>query len=344
MLVLGAGSSKNFGFPLGLGLRDTLARDLNIKLDDMGSKLECGSYEIYQALEHLVYLSDDRLGNTIQHRQAALQIASAMRFSSSIDEYIERHRSDRYRADCAKLGIAKAIVEAERSSNIYIDRSSGQVGLPTSSADSWLAFLLRDLTRGLETEDLHQAFRNIFVVNFNYDRCVEYFVFHWLKQVYELSDHAAGAIAQSLNIYHPYGSLGNLEYHDSGQTVPFGSQPRPSTLVDIARRIRTYSEAQDDDTSLSLAHEKIAKCKNLVFLGFGFLVENLNLLALPASMSRTTISFYASTFELAEPKWDLAKSRVSKACRVTSPQGTFARNFNGDCEEFWNEFGEILVQ
>ena len=75
ILVLGAGASFGFGLPLGSGLRNAIATDLNIMFDDWGSNLQSGSHEIVEALRIIVRENDGQRGNINPHRLAAVQIA-----------------------------------------------------------------------------------------------------------------------------------------------------------------------------------------------------------------------------------------------------------------------------
>lgn len=343
VLVLGAGSSKKFGLPLGDELREYIAKDLNIRFDDFSRRLKNGSATIVEALRLLVRKEDGGSGDINHHRAAAVQISGAMGLSSSIDEYIERHRNDTFRADCAKLAIAKAIVEAERGSTLYTDPNRNN-GRPNPSADqSWLAMFFRDITRGLEKTDLKNAFRNIYIINFNYDRCVEHFVNYWLQQVYELNALEAVEIVRTLRIYHPYGSLGELAYQNASSNIPFGAEVTAHRLIHMAKRIRTYSEAREDDAALSYAHTKISQAESLIFLGFGFLQQNLELLAVPPSNTRDSLTYYASTTGIPEPRWELFQKRLVSACNVVTDE-VIGHAYAGDCEEFWNEYGEPLIE
>ena len=103
LLVLGAGASQGFGLPLGLGLRNTIADDLNILFHDWGNSLEKVGPEIVEALRSLVQKDEMGRRDINPHRHAAVQISGAMRLSSSIDEYIERHKDDILKVECAKL-------------------------------------------------------------------------------------------------------------------------------------------------------------------------------------------------------------------------------------------------
>lgn len=342
ILVLGAGASYGFGLPLGSGLRTTIADDLNIKFDDWGKGLESGSPAIVEALRSLVRTDDGRQGDINPHRHAAVQISGSMRLSGSIDEYIERHKRDLKKVECAKLAIAKAILQAERSSSIYAD-PQGRNDPFENAAESWLAYLLRDLTRGLGKDDLSVAFENLTIINFNYDRCVEHFAYHWFQRVYDLSEAESAVVCNDLRIYHPYGSLGPLPQQGATAAVPYGGKLSPQRLVDIASRIQTYSEAIDEMTQPGFVASDLRAAKRVVFLGFGFWPQNVRVLGAGAS-KRATLRCYASTEGIRQPRLELIQTALASAMHVEAPDGLVFDHVAGNCEAFWNEFGDVIAQ
>lgn len=341
VLVLGAGSSFGFGLPLGSGLRKTIASDLNIMFDDWGSKLQSGSYQIVEALRILARTDEGRQGDINPHRQAAVQIAGSMGLSSSIDEYIERHKDDRLKVECAKLAIAKAILEAERKSTIYADPRQGRDPLENAS-ESWLAYLLRDLTRGVGKGDLNSAISNVAIIDFNYDRCFEHFVYYWLQRIYDLTEAESATVCKSIKIYHPYGFLGPLPY-ESHQGIPFGGEIHPNRLIEIASRIKTYSEAVDEVAEPSFVRSDLAGARRLVFLGFGFHAQNIRILGASGG-TRTTLRCYATTEGIREPRLEIIKSQLASSMHVEAPNGLFFDHVRGSCEAFWEEYGDVVLQ
>lgn len=342
ILVLGAGTSFGFGLPLGSGLRTTISTDLNIMFDDWGSSLQSGSHEIVGALRLLVKSQDGTRGDINPHRLAAIQISRSMSLSSSIDEYIERHKDDTLKIQCAKLAIAKAILEAERGSSIYADPAKRQDPLDRAS-ESWLAYLLRDLTRGYAKSDLADSISKITIINFNYDRCVQHFAYHWLQRIYDLSEAEAANICKGLKIYHPYGSLGHLPHEAGSGSVPFGAEVSPQRLVEIAARIQTYSEAVGELTEPSFVGSDLATARRLVFLGFGFHSQNIQVLGAGGG-KRTTLRCYASTAGIRAPRPEIIKSQIADAMQVQAPDGLFFEHVADSCEKFWEEFGDVLLQ
>lgn len=343
ILVLGAGASQGFGLPLGSGLRTTIADDLNIMFDrDWGHSLESGSPEIVDALRLIVRTEDGTSGNINPHRTAAVQISRSMRLSSSIDEYIERHKKDSKKVVCAKFAIAKAILEAERKSTIYAD-PQGRNDPFENAADSWLAYMLRDLTSGLGRDDLSSAFENLTIINFNYDRCVEHFAYHWFQRVYDLTEAESAVVCNDLRIYHPFGSLGPLPQQGASASVPFGGKSNAQRLIDIASRIQTYSEAVDEMTEPGFVASDLRAAKRLVFLGFGFHRPNIRILGAGAT-KRATLRCYATTEGIAEPRLELIRSQLAAAMHVEAPDGLFFENVKGNCEALWDEYGAVLTQ
>lgn len=203
VLIVGAGASQKFGFPLGNELKLQIAENLNIMFDRFGQNLQSGSYDIVQALRLLV---KDKGGSDINpHRSGAISISRAMRLSGSIDEFVERHADDPVVADCAKLAIAKVILEHEKNSPIYFEHKEYYEDFIGDASESWLAYLLRDITRRCSRKKLSSAFRNLFIINFNYDRCVEHFSYLWFQQVYGLSEQEAAEVTRQIRVYHPFG-------------------------------------------------------------------------------------------------------------------------------------------
>ena len=341
-LIVGAGASHAFGLPLGAGLRTILAKELDIRFDHFGSRLESGSYDIVEAIRLLVRQRDAGQGSINPHRQAAVQIAESMPFSSSIDEYVERHRDNSLKSECAKLGIGKAILDAERSSSLF-PKDNGEKRSPIENATgSWIAAFLRDVTRGLTRSDIPSAMQQFSVINFNYDRCFEVFVLHWLQRVYEFSESEAWEIVSMIPIWHPYGTLGSLRTGSENEPIPFGAEPRPHRLLSIMHRIRTYSEAFDVGQDRDRAIQLLMGSGKLVFLGFGFHKQNMDLLELPKGSSRATFRCYATAKDLPNATWQICRERIRKSLNVAN-DGLFLESSPSTCEAFWNEFGETII-
>jgi hypothetical protein len=341
ILVLGAGASQGFGLPLGADLRSVIADDLNIMFDDWGSELQSGSYRIVEALRAIVRSEDGRQGDINLHRQAAVQIARSMPLSGSIDEYIERHSDDLLKVLCAKLAIAKAILEAERKSSIFSEaHREDYLG---SVQDCWLALLLRDVTRGLGKSALKNAFSDLTIVNFNYDRCVQHFAYHWFQRMYDLVPQEAAEICKSIQIYHPYGRLGPLSYEHANGSVPYGADVTASRLLQMASGIRTYSEVAENIADSDTLTDHFANADRVVFLGFGFHRQNVEVLA-PIAKGRSFLRCYATAAGIRKARLELIESRVRSTLGQIYRSDVSFNVVSGNCEDLWQEYGELIVR
>lgn len=342
VLILGAGASYQFGLPLGIDLKSTIADDLRIMFDEFGRGLKSGCPHIVEALRILTRNPDTgERGDINPHRAVAVRISQAMRPSGSIDEYVERHRNDPKYAECAKLAIAKAILEGERNSTLHSDYFD-EDDFVGENAETWLSMMLRDLTKRLTSDSIINAFDNLFVVNFNYDRCFEHFTFLWLKQMYGFADQEAGEICSRIAIYHPYGKLADLPFENPSQNAAFGGKITGEKLIRLSRNIRTYSESVADEKSLTLVHAAVAEAKKLVFLGFGFHEPNLEILSSPKASERSSLRCYATSMGIPLPRLELDKANISSHFRINQ-SGLFFEHVPDSCEEFWRQYGDVIV-
>src|SRR5262249_5945616 len=137
-----------------------------------------GSDEIARALSTASERTNIPLSDLFR---AGRHIAQGVRYARSIDSYIHTHRHDKAIKVCAKIAIVSRIVDHERRSSVFIDASKGIKKFQDDKKVrvSWLHDLMHLLHQGLmAAENLDQLFQNVTIVNFNYDRCIEQFL--WL--------------------------------------------------------------------------------------------------------------------------------------------------------------------
>jgi hypothetical protein len=127
---------------------------------------------------------------------------------------------------------------------------------------------------------------------FNYDRCLELVLRNAVMSYYGVDGSvAAGIVKESVEIIHPYGSLGPLPILARDGSTPFGAAD--VDLVKVASGIQTFTEAVDSSV-VSQAKSAVENADVLVFLGFGFLPQNVDLIA--PGESRKAMRLHATTF------------------------------------------------
>ncbi|MBL8831539.1 MAG: hypothetical protein JNL71_04050 [Rhodospirillales bacterium] len=281
LFVLGAGSSTEFDLPDGQKLATQIVKDLNIYFEDFTPRVSSGSQEIANAIR--LHAPSE----VNQHRGAAVQISAGLPFANSIDTFMESHKDDPYIQVCGKLAIVKSILEAEHKSQLYLDPNRNQqekFSFPRLK-ETWISKLMRSLSEGISKHETAKAFENISFINFNYDRCVEQFFFHAMKARFTLSDEAAAEAMQALTIVHPYGTIGNLPWQKRSETVEYGQfKPSPELLLTLSKRIRTFTEGSASKDLKSTIVKLISEAELIVFLGFAYHKQNMQLLTPDADL------------------------------------------------------------
>ena len=98
---------------------------------------------------------------------------------------------------------------------------------------------------------------------------------------------------KTVTIIHPYGSIGSIE------RVPFGvSEHNPTNYVSLASEIKTYTEQVEDKTALVQMQNCVDSAECIVFLGFAYHEQNMDLLRPDKPLARKEI--YGIAFGMSE--------------------------------------------
>jgi hypothetical protein len=273
-LIVGAGASAELGLPSGVELLSRVAQGFDFSR--FGTELQTkDSVILGQYLGKL----GTRLGkNEAAIREAAERIRIACKLCSSIDSLIEQYGDDQLIAASGKLAIVHFICQAEARSVLRLTpRVAGD--LPVQGADNWLFQLAQLVTSGVSKSRVAQCFDDLTIISFNYDRSIEHFMPHALVMAYGMElGEAQKLVGSKLRVIHPYGSIGRLPWQ-AGDTpdLEWGTE-QPWNIHNLAVGIRTASEVQRDQNTLRTIRAAVSGAKRIVFLGFGFQPQNVDLL------------------------------------------------------------------
>lgn len=174
---------------------------------------------------------------------------------------------------------------AERDSSLFSD--DGDSVNFENTKGTWFAKLAKLLRENCRADGLSERLSHLALIIFNYDRCFEHFLSHDLKGYYGIPMADAEQLVKNIEIYHPYGTVGDLPGWSLGRReVPFGSEVDAETLVDVAGKLKTFTERVAEDESLSKMRTLVATADRLVFLGFAYWRMNLDLIMPIGNTSR----------------------------------------------------------
>lgn len=305
VVVIGAGASKEFNLPTGEELKDKISKISDIEFDDFNMNLLRGDPDIVRCLYEL---SNNR--DISAHLEAAWQIRNNMPLAPSIDNFLHTHQENNEIVEFGKVAIVKAILDAEAKSLLLTERNNqGNYQLKANSVkDTWLSRLFQILVAGRSFDDFLKAMENITFISFNYDRCIHQFIFHAAKSYFGLGASQDARLIQTLDILYPYGSIGEFQHYHDGQTN-FGAKLREQQLVTASKRIRTFTEGSEPER-VSAIHEAFEAAEVAIFLGFGFLPLNMELLFGEEMFEAKKV--LATSFGMSENSKDTLTSELSK--------------------------------
>jgi hypothetical protein len=276
-IVVGAGASKEYSFPIGSELKQQIIKLLNIRFEH-GFRQDSGDDLIVEAFRRICRPANEDVN---QYLHASWRIRDSLSQAPSIDQFIHTQRGDSRIETCGKLAIVRAILKAEAGSSLYIPRGGRSDTLNFNRTENtWLDALFRVVIDGCAEGDLDERFSALSLIVFNYDRCVEHYLFYALRNYYEISAARAAELIGHIRIFHPYGSVGALPWQGASEHMAYGAEPTAEQLLTLKDRIKTFTEGTDPDSSdLVRIRAALGFAPRVLFLGFAYHQLNLALLA-----------------------------------------------------------------
>jgi hypothetical protein len=279
--VIGAGSGFDIGMPLGFDL---------IKTIEHNAKFKAEHGRIVGDPEALVQsMFCEQIPGTLNLRRrqdqqsiygANVRIRDATNLVGSIDDYVNLHNSDENLVRAAKIQIAYAILSSERKCALR----PTQVGYNASDLKrldkTWMFDFFKMISKPSNSQNPEDIFKNISIINFNYDRCLEQFLISAIGKLYNIEVAEAARLVRDADIVHPYGQVGDLPViRPTEDSVEFGDNTGFQSITRASNLIKTYTEQVNSEVTTRIKN-MINNCTRVVFLGFGFHRQNIDLLSI----------------------------------------------------------------
>jgi hypothetical protein len=150
-------------------------------------------------------------------------IVSGLPRADSIDSYLDTHRNNRAAVLCGKLAIIEILLRYERDSKLYHkkipwifeplrgDIKSSKLDFPQyredAIKDSWLDPFYKIIFSGVREDDAEDIFRNVKLIIFNYDRCVELTLPISIANFLHVDYNRACELARHIEVIHQHFSI-----------------------------------------------------------------------------------------------------------------------------------------
>ena len=262
-----------------------------------------GDGDILEALQHFMRDQPSMMG----YWDAARRIREGILFSRSIDAFIDVHRDDERIQKLGKLAIAKTILEQEQRCHMYIAPPGSAFHDVPRLGKSWFVNFVRGLNEGVRREEIGRIFDKVSFVIFNYDRCVEHFLYNALQMHYGVDADKAKSLMKTLTVLHPYGKIAELPW-ENVNGIPFGFAASRSNLLAMVDQIKTYTEQLENNDTHEAIKQEIESAETLVFLGFSYL--DLNMQVLDPGTACATHNVFGTAFGVSESDVEQIEGRI----------------------------------
>jgi hypothetical protein len=317
VFVVGAGASAECALPTGASLKEQIANGVRFRFDY--SDLKSGEVGLLRALKRQ-FSNDQKQVDSFT--AAGNELSETISTFPSIDEALHWWKARQEIVQLGKIAIAFYILEAERRSSLALKPESGRVNVDNVS-ETWLQSFLSIAIATLERKSVASAFDNVTIVNFNYDRTIEQYLYWALQQRAGVVEQDARLAVSRLKIIRPYGSIGNLEWGEN-PAVRFGANEQDSNIFSVSKNIRTFTEQTDHSTVQQAIDDAMETAHVVVFLGFGFHQQNLALLSPGVGKSRSSVrTILATVFEVDERNYPAIQERLYNSLALR-PQALLA--------------------
>lgn len=220
---------------------------------------------------------------------------------------------------CGKLAIVQSILKAERRSALYVDpirNDDLDLSMPQLQ-EAWYVPLMRAITESAAKDNFDELFSNLTFVIFNYDRCVEVFLYRALRRYYGVSANAASSLLNKVNFLHPYGVVGKLTWQTGdGLKIGYGAEVNSRDLLELSSGIRTFSERVDAGEFLDLMRSEMALADTIVYLGFSYHPQNMELLSVDGAGRARRV--FGSAYGISESDKNVIKKSIVKSLKPTA--------------------------
>jgi hypothetical protein len=185
VFIVGAGASKEAGLPIGSELKKLIATALDVKVTRSYPQLISGDHDIYEALRRTADHDPTQRDLLRSLQSACWKIRDAMPQASSIDSFMDVHSYDKHIELCGKLAIVRTVLEAEAKSILFVDPLQAKQRINSESIEStWFNSFCQRLIESCKPSDLAERLSSVVLIIFNYDRCIEHFLYHALQNFY----------------------------------------------------------------------------------------------------------------------------------------------------------------
>lgn len=274
VLVLGAGASKPYDFPIGSELKTKILthRGQNRYPDNLTEAL------------HRKNITSEKYSAFLNDFWKAGPV--------TIDSFLETRAEHQ---EAGKIAIAFALIHQENESTLFDS---------DSTKGKWYDYLFEKMYYVMGSDGIHRPVtldefgtNQISVITFNYDRSFEHYLFTLLCNLTNAPPTQVAEVVNRFRIIHVYGQLGFLPFQttDPKITRSYEMGMASTEITKAASGIKLIHERRDISDTLPQIIDLLATAEYVFFLGFGYHPENVRKLGLVEARKITSHGIWSGT-------------------------------------------------
>jgi len=246
VFIIGAGASQPYGYPTGRELREKIIQGGWLQKVDISNGIP------------RIFIKKFNLSN-----------------NESIDLFLSRNKAQQGFTDLGKFVVFDTIYQAES------DSLSSPKPKNWDEID-WCSFLFNKMIEGIDQLDELDRFKEnmcTFII-FNYDRSFEHNFFQSLTNTFSsIPSKRILELFQTQKIFHVYGKIAPLQWEDNNGLV-YGQECDSISRANFRQDLLLIGEERQNIDTVT-KQGILQEAERIIFLGFGFAQDNLQLLGFP---------------------------------------------------------------
>jgi hypothetical protein len=295
LFILGAGASLPYGYPTGNMLRKDIYKS-SIASNDFIRILRDDDASVSSKDNIKKWMEDSKNFTETFFRSS----------TNSIDLFLNRNPQFEEKG---KIAITYRILVSEARS-----RFNEEINEEFRN-QNWYHYLFDRMANTLTAPDSYTQFgeNKVTFITFNYDRSLECYLFNSLwSSFYKFAEDVNYSESffdqiKKIPIHHVYGCIGKLPYEEGYLDKPYGFKFKFKDIMEMKENIKIIYEKRS--TEMDAVRDLIKKARKIIFLGFGYAKENMEILGFPDILDQHQ-SIYATAFGLTDAEIQNIRNKI----------------------------------
>jgi hypothetical protein len=145
-------------------------------------------------------------------------------------------------------------------------------------------------------------------------------------------------------IFHPYGQVGFMQWEPADRRQGAFGATNYSEFVELSEEIRTFNEQLEDKGELGSIREQVGNAHRIVFLGFHFHHQNMELLKASGPGRGGIVNSYATALDRSQADKDLIDGQLRQMLSDRGGSWNVHVERDRDCKGLFKDYSATWLR